>query len=77
MSEALEWFEELSRRLPVYGRLRALAEMIDLQPLPLALVLEEKTPTVLLGLAALPQACAFRTSILRNPSSSPLAPFST
>ena len=47
--------EQLSRRLSMFERVRGLAEMLNMPPLPLPLVLQEPSSTVLLCLASLPQ----------------------
>lgn len=66
VNEALEQFEQLSRRLSVFERLRGLGEMLSLPTLPLALVLEEPTSTVLLCLASLPQGANLAGPLLHS-----------
>ncbi len=58
VKEALDRFEQLSRRVAVYERLRGQADMLQLPTLPLQLVLDEPSSTVLLCLASLPQGSA-------------------
>ncbi|CBQ71788.1 conserved hypothetical protein [Sporisorium reilianum SRZ2] len=62
----LEEWVRLSRRLAAYERLRSQQQMLGLPPLPMALVLRESTPTLMLCLASLPQAATVMGPLLRT-----------
>lgn len=62
----LEEWMRLSRRLAVFERLRSLQQMLGLPPLPLPLVLEESTPSLLLCLASLPNGASVVAPLLRS-----------
>ncbi|TKY86729.1 hypothetical protein EX895_004369 [Sporisorium graminicola] len=65
----LEEWVQLSRRLATYERLRGMQSMLGLPPLPMPLVLQQSTPTLLLCLASLPHAATILGQLLRgNPS---------
>lgn len=64
--EALQRFEQLSKRLTVFQQLHALADKMALPVLPLQLVLEEPTNSVLLCIASVPQGAEMVAQLLKS-----------
>ncbi|SPO23049.1 uncharacterized protein UTRI_01727 [Ustilago trichophora] len=63
--KTVDRFEQLSKKLSVAERLRGITESLGLPTLPLALVLEEESSTLLLCLASLPQAAMLVEPLLK------------
>ncbi|SNX83325.1 uncharacterized protein MEPE_02032 [Melanopsichium pennsylvanicum] len=66
IEKAVEKFEQWSRRLSLFERLQGSTGMLGLPNLPLRLVLEEETSTVLLCLSSLPHGAELVGSVLQG-----------